>query len=291
MGDGGSEGTAAAPADAICYTASEGGVRSPRCGKVVSSMGFFKGSAKAPDMAKCDEVSVVIEPRNGALALPVCIEIPGGRAHEVIPAGVKLPYKTTQLFSTVDPYQLAAEFHLVAGSRPLVKDNIELGRVRIRDVKWAGAGKPKLEVSFNVAKDGTLTIGADNLDKKRTEMLAWLATDRVSAEQVRSAEEQAQAAREHDEWVDKCIDEMLVGYSLMDAAYERYAVAKKKLNPLQTREYKQARRRLEKALNVMPPEATAETMAELNAAREAFDAIYESHKPVYDAVMAWYDKK
>ena len=54
---------------------------------------------------------------------------------------------------------------------------------------------------------------------------------------------------------------------------------------------KQARRRLQKALNVMPPEATPETMAELNAAREAFDAIYESHKPVYDAVMAWFDKQ
>ena len=163
--------------------------------------------------------------------------------------------------------------------------------MRIRDVKWAGAGKPKLEVSFAIAKDGTITIGAANLDKKRTEMLAHIETPRIDAEEVAAMKAAAEVAEERDAWMNRCIDEMLVGYALMDAAYERYAVAKKKLNPMQTREYKQARRRLQKALNVMPPEATPETMAELNAAREAFDAIYESHKPVYDAVMAWYDEK
>ncbi len=254
-------------------------------------MALFKNSAKTPAMDKCDQVAFVLEPEDGTLPLPICIEIPGGRAHEVIPAGVKLPYKTTQIFSTVDPYQLAAEFHLVAGTRPLVRDNIELGRVRIRDVKWAGAGKPKLEVSFAIAKDGTLTVNADNLDKKRTEMLAHVERSHVNAEEAAAAKAAAEAAAEHDLWMERCIDEMLVGYALMDAAYERYAVAKKKLNPMQSREYKQARRRLQKALNVMPPEATPETMAELNAAREAFDAIYESHKPVYDAVMAWFDKQ
>ena len=250
-----------------------------------------QNGGKAPQMAKCSQVSLVIDPKDGTLALPICIEIPGGRAHEVIPAGVRLPHKTTQLFSTADSHQLAAEFHLVAGPRTLVRDNIELGRVRVRDVKWAGAGRPKLEISFDMAEDGTLTISAANLDRKRTEMLAWLATDHITAEQVEQALEDAEAAQAQDEWVERCIDEMLVGYALLDTAYERYAMAKKKMGYLQKRQYKTARKRLEKALNVMPPEATEETMAELIAARSEFDALYEGQKDLYDAVMAWYKKK
>lgn len=250
-------------------------------------MAFLQNS-KSPQMTKCDEISLVIEPKEGTLALPICIEVPGGRSHEVIPAGVKLPYRTTQLFSTVESHQLAAEFHLVAGSRPLVRDNIELGRVRVRDVKWAGAGKPKLEIAFSLSKDGALGISAVNLDRKRTEMLAWLATERIDAEQIAEAEQAACAAKEHDEWVERCVDEMLVGYALLDTAYERYAVAKKKMSHAQKHQYKAARKRLQKALNVMPPEATEETMAELKEAREDFDALYESQKPLYDAVMAWY---
>ncbi len=254
-------------------------------------MGLFNKQSKPSDMIRCEEVSLVIDPKNGTLPLPICIEIPGGRSHEVIPAGVKLPYRTTQLFSTVDSHQLAAEFHLVAGRRPLVRDNIELGRVRVRDVKWAGAGKPKLEVSFSLDKDGMLTIAAANLDRKRTEMLARLETTHITAEQSEAAEQAALESETHDEWVERCVDEMLVGYALLDTAYERYAMAKKKMASNQKHQYKKARKRLEKALNVMPPEATEETMAELRAAREAFDQLYEDQKPYYDAVMAWYDKK
>lgn len=272
----------------ICYTGRKpiDGIRE----KAVIGMALLQNNS-SPQMTRCNEVSLVIEPKDGTLPLPICIEIPGGRAHEVIPAGVRLPHETTQLFSTADSHQLAAEFHLVAGSRPLVRDNIELGRVRVRDVKWAGAGRPKLEIAFDLAEDGTLTIAAANLDRKRTEMLAWLATERVTAEQVEQALEDTKAAQAHDEWVEQCIDEMLVGYALLDTAYERYAMAKKKMNYFQKRQYKTARKRLEKALNVMPPEATEETMAELREARGEFDALYEGQKDLYDAVMAWYEKK
>lgn len=251
-------------------------------------MALLPSTSSKPTFVKCDEVSLVVTPRNGLMALPLSIEIPGGRAHEIIPAEVRLPHTTTQLFSTADAHQLAAEFHIFAGSRPLVRDNIELARVRVRDVKWAGAGQPKLEISFKVSGTGKLTISAANLDRKRTEMLAFVATPLITAEQVREAERAAQEAREQDEWIENAIDEMLRGYALMDDAYERYAIAKKKMNFMQKRQYKQARKRLAEALNVMPPEATKETMMTLGEAYRELNDLYTAQKPLHDAVLEWY---
>ena len=248
---------------------------------------FQNGSSTAP-LAKCNEVSLTIAPKNGTMTLPLCIEIPGGRALEIIPAGVRLPHKTTQLFSTADAHQLAAEFHIFAGARPLVRDNIELGRVRIRDVKWAGAGQPKLEISFKVSGTGVLTITAANLDRKRTEMLASITTPVVTADDVRQAERDAENAREQDAWIEAAIDEMLTGYGLLDDAYERYAIAKKKMDFAQKRQYKQARKRLVKALNVLPPESTKESVAELKDAIATLIGIYIAQKPLQYDVMAWY---
>lgn len=250
-------------------------------------MAFLRNMKKS-NMQECDEVSLVIDPDRGMTPLPICIEIPGGQAHAVIPAGVRLPHETTQLFSTVDAHQLAAEFHLVAGSRPLVRDNIDIGRIRIRDVKWSGAGQPKLEIGFDFAKDGTLTIFAKNLDRKNTEMLAHLETDHIDARQIEAARKAAKTAEDHDRWVEACVDEMLESYALLDNAYERYAVAKKKMSMTQKRQYKAARKELQKALEVMPPEATEKSMGRLREAHKALDELYRTQKPLQDAVAKWY---
>ena len=52
--------------------------------------------------------------------------------------------------------------------------------------------------------------------------------------------------------------------------------------------YKQARKRLEKALSVEPSAADEASVAELNAALEAFREQRQSILPIYKQVMNWY---
>ena len=68
------------------------------------------------------------------------MELPGGYVSEAVPSGVRLPHTATAMFSTADSFQLAAEFHILMGNRPLACDNIPLCRIRVRNIKWSGAG-------------------------------------------------------------------------------------------------------------------------------------------------------
>lgn len=244
-----------------------------------------------PKPLPCESVTVQLEPTDGTLPASLGIEVPGGRVERVLERGIRLPHRHTALYSTADPYQMAAEFHIVMGERVLARDNLDVARVRVRNVKWSGAGVPQIEIAFDVDKQGVLTIAAANKDKKSTEMLAHVALPTVSGAMVRQAQADAEAHRDEDAVHERNIETMLSGYYLMDQAYERFALAKRRMNFAQKHAYKAARKRLSRTLNVMPPEATPATMAELEAALDNFRAVYDGMADDYRAVKSWWDKK
>lgn len=244
-----------------------------------------------PKSTPCAYAQVQLEPTNGTLPLSLGIEVPGGRVQRVLERGIRLPHRQTELYSTADPYQMSAEFHLVMGERPLARDNLDVARVRVRNLKWSGAGVPKIEIAFDIDKNGLLTISAANKDKKSTELLAHVERPTVSATEVAEIISDAERHRDIDANHERNIETMLSGYYLLDQAYERYSIAKRRMRFIKKRTYKSKRNRLQKALNVMPPEATEATMAELNAAVSAFREAYEDLEPDYRAVMSWWDKK
>lgn len=244
-----------------------------------------------PKPLPCESVAVQLEPTDGTLPASLGIEVPGGRVERVLEQGIRLPHRHTALYSTADSYQMAAEFHIVMGERVLARDNLDVARVRVRNVKWGGAGQPKIEIVFDISEDGCLTITTANKDKKDTEMLAFVALPTVSAAMVQQAQADAEAHGDEDAAHERNIETMLSGYQLMDEAYERFALAKRRMNFVQKHAYKAARKRLARALNVMPPEATDATMAELNGALEAFRTTYDAMERDYRAVKSWWGKQ
>lgn len=249
------------------------------------------GTKNLPKPVPCEHAQVQLEITDKTLPLSVGIELPGGRVQRVLERGIRLPHRHTELYSTADAHQMAAEFHIVMGERTLARDNLDVARVRVRNLKWSGAGVPKIEIAFDIDKAGLLTIGAVNKDRKNTELLAHIALPAISASMIDNVQADALAHRKEDEGHERNIEMMLSGYLLLDQAYERYAIAKRRMNFLQKRAYKQVRKRLEKSLNVMPPEATETTMAELEAAFDAFRNTYADMEPDYRAVMSWWNKK
>lgn len=244
-----------------------------------------------PKLLPCDSARMHLAPAAGALPLSIGIEVPGGRVEWVLERGIQLPHRHTALYSTADSYQMAAEFHIVMGERVLARDNLDVARVRVRNVKWSGAGQPKIEIVFDIARDGCLTITTANKDKKNTEMLASVTCGDITEEAIAAALADAEEHRDEDADHERNIETMLSGYYLMDEAYERFALAKRRMSFAQKRAYKAARKRLARALNVMPPEANASTMAELEAALDAFRSSFDAMEDDYRAVKSWWGKK
>ena len=239
-------------------------------------------------LISCEKAQVQLSVPDGLLPLTVGIEVPGGRTQPVLTRGIRLPHTQTEIYSTVDAYQTAMEFHIVLGERPLARDNMEVARIRVRNVKWSNAGTPKIEIAFDVSKEGLLSISTANKDKKSTEMLALVTRPTVSEADIAAALADASNAKKEDELVRANIETMLSGYRLLDQAYERYSIAKRHMGFGKKREYKNARNRLQKALNVLPYEATSDTMAELRLALGAFREAYNSIEKDYQAVMGWW---
>ena len=132
------------------------------------------------------EARIHVDAPDGVLPLALNVELPGGYVSEAVPSGVRLPHTATAMFSTADSFQLAAEFHILMGNRPLACDNIPLCRIRVRNIKWSGAGVPQIELRFDIDEAGMLTVSAANLDRSNAEIVVFTAGDEVAHDDVRA---------------------------------------------------------------------------------------------------------
>ena len=235
-----------------------------------------------------DAVRIKFDLDDQTLPLGLGIQIGGGRNLTIIEAGSHLPIHHTQIFSTEDSYQMAAEFNILFGDRPLARDNISLGRIRVRNIKWSAGGEPKIELSLEMDKQGVLTITANNKDKKRNEILTFDVKEHVTKQDIVVAIDDIAQHAEEDARHRAEIDDMLDAYRLRDDAYEHFSVAKRKMGFAAQRSYKSARKRLASALDVMPPEATEQSMAELRAAVRQLRTIDADMQEKQAAVEGWY---
>ncbi|MBC8838447.1 Hsp70 family protein, partial [Escherichia coli] len=69
----------------------------------------------------------------------------------------------SQTFSTAADNQPAVDIHVLQGERPMAKDNKTLGRFQLVDIPPAPRGIPQFEVSFDIDKNGIVTVRATDL--------------------------------------------------------------------------------------------------------------------------------
>jgi molecular chaperone DnaK len=249
-----------------------------------------KASDIYKNLTKIDEAEarIRVDLPDKRLPLALSIELPGGYVSEVVPADVRLPITITKMFSTADSFQLAAEFNILLGNRPLVHDNCNLCRIRVRNIKWSSAGIPQIELLFEVDETGLITISAANLDRSNAEILVFMAQKSVSHDEIERALANAQEHETEDKIIRNHIQKAINCYAFIGAANDYYSAAKRKLDFFAKNKYKQARKRLQKALEVEPAAATDQTVRELEAALEVFRDETRSILPAFKQVMTWY---
>ena len=132
--------------------------------------------------------------------LSLSIETVGGVATRLVERNTTLPVHYSQIFSTAAPFQTSVEIKVLQGERPMAADNKAIGTFRLKGIKRAPAGVPKIEVTFDIDTNGILTVSAKDLDSGREQSIVIDDSDRMSDEEIERAIQDAKDYAEEDEF-------------------------------------------------------------------------------------------
>ncbi|MCK5238328.1 MAG: molecular chaperone DnaK [Candidatus Thorarchaeota archaeon] len=92
--------------------------------------------------------------------LTLSIETMGSIATPLIERNTTIPTKQSKIFSTVQNNQTTVDIHVVQGERPLVADNMSMGRFQLTGLPPAPRGVPQVEVTFDIDANGIVNVTA-----------------------------------------------------------------------------------------------------------------------------------
>ncbi|ODJ54949.1 molecular chaperone DnaK [Brochothrix thermosphacta] len=138
--------------------------------------------------------------------LSLGIETMGGVLTTLIERNTTIPTSKSQVFSTAVDNQPAVDIHVLQGERPMAKDNKTLGRFQLSDIPAAQRGVPQIEVSFDIDKNGIVTVNAKDLGTGKEQNIVIKSSSGLTDEEiermVKDAEANAEADAKHKEEVD-----------------------------------------------------------------------------------------
>lgn len=119
--------------------------------------------------------------------LSLSIETLGGVATRIVERNTTLPAHYSQVFTTAAAFQSSVEIHVLQGERPMAKDNKTIGKFRLKGIKRAMAGVPKIEVTFDIDANGILTVSARDQDTGKEQSITITDDGRMSDAEIETA--------------------------------------------------------------------------------------------------------
>ena len=130
--------------------------------------------------------------------LSLGIETLGGVCTVMIPRNTTIPTKKSEVFSTYADNQPAVDINVLQGERGFAKDNKQLGTFRLDGIAPAMRGVPRIEVTFDIDRNGIVHVSAKDLGTGKEQNISITASTNMSKEDIDKAVKEAEAYAEED---------------------------------------------------------------------------------------------
>lgn len=127
--------------------------------------------------------------------LSLGLETLGNVMTTLIERNTTIPVRKSEVFSTAEDNQTAVDVHVLQGERPMVSDNMSLGRFRLEGIPPAPRGIPQVEVTFDIDSNGILNVSARDKATGKEQNVTITASTNLNQSEI---DRMVKDAREHE---------------------------------------------------------------------------------------------
>jgi len=138
------------------------------------------------------------EDKDGIVLLEVTpltlgVETLGGVMTPLIEANTTIPTSKSEVFSTAADGQTEVTIHVLQGNRPMAVDNRTLGRFNLAGIAPAPRGRPQIEVTFDIDRNGIINVSAKDKATGKEQSIRIEGSGGLSKEDIERMKKDAEA--------------------------------------------------------------------------------------------------
>ncbi len=209
--------------------------------------------------------------------LSLGLETLGGVMTVLIERNTTIPVKKSEVFSTAEDNQTAVDIHILQGERPMVADNMSLGRFRLEGIPPTMRGTPQIEVTFDIDANGILNVTAHDNATDIEQKVTVTASTNLNKDEI---ERKVREGREH-EAEDKRQRELILARNTADSFIYQ---TEKTMRELQDKVPASDRQKTEAKMNQLREAMKGDDIGRINSlTNEVQNAFYAFSQQLYAA--------